>query len=391
MKKLMYKIKTMNKISPVGLAKFAPAKYECGNEVENYDAIIVRSADLHSLEFPKNLKAIARAGAGVNNIPVDKCSEAGIVVFNTPGSNANAVKEITILGLLMSARKVSPALEWIKTLEGKGTEVSALVEKGKSQFDGPELKGKTLGVIGLGAIGAMVANFARSFEMEVYGYDPYLNVDTAWNLDSSIHHATTLNEIYKNCDFITLHVPSTPETKGIINSESIKTMKHGVRIVNFSRGDLVVTEDMLEALERKYVRCYVSDFPCDELIGVQGAVQIPHLGATTPESENNSAIMAARELIDFLENGNITNSVNLPDVHMPRATKYRLTVIHRNIPKMINHVTTAISAAGINIENMMNKSRKDYAYTIVDTVDKVSDAVLTALHEIDGIIRVNAY
>jgi D-3-phosphoglycerate dehydrogenase len=387
----MFKIKTMNKISPLGLDKFPLNMYKCGEETENPDAIIVRSADLHTMEFSPNLRAIARAGAGVNNIPLEKCSEKGIVVFNTPGSNANAVKELTFMGLLISARKVLPGIEWAKTLKGKGEEVSALVEKGKAEFDGPELKGKTLGVIGLGAIGSMVANLALSFEMKVYGYDPFLNVNTAWNLDRAVYHATTLDEIYKNCDFITLHIPATPETRGMINSESIKAMKHGVRIMNFSRSDLIIPDDVALALQRRAIRSYVTDFPCDSLIDIAGAVQIPHLGASTPESEDNSAVMAALELRDFLENGNIKNSVNLPAVHMPRGDEHRIAVIHRNIPKMINHVTTAISHAGINIENMMNNSRKDYAYTIADTADKINPAAIAALHEIDGIIRVTPF
>ena len=386
----MYKILTKNKISHVGLQHFAKSKYIYGDDVENPDAMVVRSASLHDAEFPPSIKGIARAGAGVNNIPIDRCSESGIVVFNTPGANANAVKELTMMALLMSARKVAPALEWVGNLKGED-DVAALVEKGKAQFSGPELKGKKLGVIGLGTIGMLVANLALNFDMEVYGYDPYLNVDAAWNLDRSVKHAMSLDEIFANCDFITLHIPSTSETRGTINSESIKNMKRGVRIINFSRGDLVVAEDMIEALNNGEVRCYITDFPSNEFIGVAGAIQIPHLGASTPESEDNCASMAAKQLVDFLENGNIKNAVNLPNVYMPRGSgENRLTIIHYNKPSMINQITGAISATGINIENFTDKSRKDYAYTIIDTLDKIKEETIEKLNALDGVIRVTA-
>lgn len=387
----MYEIQTLNKISPYGLELFNKGKYHCSDDTSNPHAIMVRSASMHEMTLPSSLRAIARAGAGVNNIPVDKCSEQGIVVFNTPGANANAVKELVACGLLLSARKIFPAMEWVQTLKGQGAEVAKLVEKGKSQFTGPELMGKRLGVIGLGAIGVKVANFARHLGMEVYGYDPYLSVEAAWSVSRDIKHATSLKEIYESCDFITLHIPSTPETKGMINSQSMQMMRHGVRILNFSRGELVVDEDMLAALEEKQVRCYVTDFPSDALLGQKGVLAMPHLGASTPESEDNCAKMAAQQLIDFLENGNIKNSVNLPDVSMPRSGDLRITCIHRNIPSMIMKISSALSDCGVNIENLTNKSKKDYAYTMVDIKGNISDQVIEALNNIESMIRVQLY
>ncbi len=387
----MFYIQTMNKISPYGLELFDRNKYRCGDEQENPDALLVRSASLHEMEFPASLRAIARAGAGVNNIPVDRCSEQGIVVFNTPGANANAVKELVICGLLLSARKVFPAMEWVQTLKGQGDQVSKLVEQGKSKFSGPELLGKRLGVIGLGAIGVKVANFARHLGMEVYGYDPYLSVETAWNVSRDIVRASSLKEIYENCDFITLHVPATAETKGMINSQTIEMMKHGVRLLNFARGDLVVSEDLLAALDEKQVRCYVTDFPDDEMLGHPGVLAMPHLAASTPESEDNCAKMAAQELIEYLENGNIKNSVNLPSVSMPRSGNMRVTLIHKNIPAMITKIAAVIADGGLNIENLTNKSKKDYAYTMVDIGGEVGEQTLQALRAIDGVIRVGVY
>ena len=387
----MYNILTLNKISPIGLEKFDKNKYSYASEVENPDAVLVRSASMHDMEFPASLKAIARAGAGVNNIPLDKCSEAGIVVFNTPGANANAVKELVICALLLSSRKIVPAIEWAKGLKGEGENVAKLAEKGKSQFVGPEIKGKKLGVIGLGAIGILVANAAVHLGMEVYGYDPYISVDAAWGLSRSVKHAKTLGEIYENSDYITIHVPSTPETKGMINSESIQTMKHGVRIMNFARGDLVVKEDILAALDEKAVKVYITDFLEDEYLDHPGIIGRPHLGASTPESEDNCASMAAEELIDFLENGNITNSVNLPPVSMPRTTDVRLGVIHRNIPSMLTQISAIMAERGINIENMTNKSKKDFAYTLLDVVGEVDKDIVAQLEGVEGIIRVFVY
>ena len=387
----MYQILTLNKISPCGLDVFDKAKYRIAEDCTNPDGILVRSAAMHDVALPQSLKAIARAGAGVNNIPIDKCSEQGIVVFNTPGANANAVKELVICALLMSARKIYPAMEWTQTLKGQGEEVPKLVEKGKSQFVGPELCGKKLGVVGLGAIGTRIANFARHLDMEVWGYDPYMSVETAWNISRDIKRATSLKEIYENCDFITLHLPSTPETRGMINSQSIQMMKHGVRLLNFARGDLVINDDLIEGLNEKQIRCYFTDFPCDELLGHPGVLAIPHLGASTPESEDNCAKMAASELVDYLENGNIKNSVNLPAVSMARSGDMRITIIHKNIPAMITKIAAEISDSGVNIENLTNKSKKDYAYTMVDINGSVNDSVIAKLREIEGVIRVNIY
>ena len=381
----MFKIKLLNKISPSGLAVLGKDRYTCVEDAEAPHAIIVRSASMHDMALEPSVRAIARAGAGTNNIPVDTCSEQGVVVFNTPGGNANAVKELTIAALLLSARKISPAMRWVQELKGQGDEVPKLVEKGKSRFVGPELHGKKLGVIGLGAIGIMVCNTAVHLGMEVYGYDPYISVNAAWSLSRSIHHATSLKEIYENCDFITLHVPLNKETKGMINSQSIAKMKHGVRIVNLSRGDLVDTQDMLEALEEKQVYCYVTDFPNDELLGHNGVIALPHLGASTPESEDNCAEMAASQLKDFLENGNIKNAVNLPNVSAPRSGVARVTVMHRNIPTMLAKISGAV---GENINSLTNNSRGSYAYTIIDLDAGVTEKIVEKLNAIDGVIRV---
>ncbi len=383
----MFKIQTLNKISPIGLDRFDTSKYTYGTETENPDAIMVRSASMHEMEMPESLLAIARAGAGVNNIPIDKCSEKGIVVFNTPGANANAVKELVIAGLLISSRKVVPGIEWAKTLKGKGDEVGKLVEKGKSAFTGPEIRGKKLGVIGLGAIGILVANAAKSLGMEVYGYDPYVSVDAAWKLSSSITHSVNIKDIYANCDYITLHVPLTNETRDMISAESIATMKDGVRIMNFSRDALVNSEDIVEALSNGKVAAYVTDFPTDTVIGVDGVIAIPHLGASTPESEDNCASMATDELIDYLENGNITNSVNLPNVSLPRPHGKRLCVIHKNIPNVLTSISGAVAAEGVNIENMVNKSKKDYAYTILDIESDITKSALETINAIDGVVK----
>lgn len=387
----MLNIKTYNKISPIGLDEFDKTAYTCGDDVEQPIGAIVRSAALHDVEFPESLLAIARAGAGTNNIPVDRCANEGIVVFNTPGANANAVKELVIAGLLIGSRRVIPAINWALTLKGKGDEVGKMVEKGKGAFVGPEIKGKSIGVIGLGAIGVLVANAANSLGMKVYGYDPYLSVNSAWNLTHNAIHAMDLKDIYEKCDYITVHVPLTPETKGFINSESIAMMKDGVRILNFARGDLVDSADMLAALDGGKVAAYVTDFPSDELIGADGVVCIPHLGASTPESEDNCAKMAAEELIDYIENGNITNSVNMPNISMPKSGDARICVIHKNVPAVINKISGVISEANINISNMLNKSRKDFAYTMLDMDEKDSgkiEAIRKAIDEMPEVIRV---
>ncbi len=384
----MYQIKTMNKISPMGLDRFDPQSFCYGEDVDKPDAILVRSASLHETELPKSLKAIARAGAGVNNIPVEKCSEKGIVVFNTPGANANAVKELVLAGLLLSSRKIVQGIQWSQSLAGQGEQIPALVEKGKGKFVGPELLGKKLGVIGLGAIGGLVANAAISLGMEVYGYDPYISVDLAWKLSRSIIHASSLKQIYENCDYITIHVPAVGDTKGMINSESIQTMKQGVRILNFSRGELAVAADVKEAVQSGRMACYVTDFPSEELMGIENIITVPHLGASTPESEDNCAGMAASQLVDFLENGNIVNSVNFPNVTMPRTTKLRYGVVHKNIPNMLSQITNAFSSSQVNIENMASKSKKDYAYTILDIAGEVSGAFAEKIQAIEGIVRV---
>ena len=383
----MYKIKTYNKISKTGLAAFDD-KYTIGDEVENADGAIVRSAALHEVEFPESLKAIARAGAGTNNIPIDRCSEQGIVVFNTPGANANAVKELVIAAMLISSRRVISGIEWVKTLKGNGKEVGKMVEKGKSAFAGPEIKGKTIGVVGLGAIGVMVANAANALGMTVYGYDPYLSVKSAWNLTHNAVHIYDINEIFEKCDYITVHVPLTDDTKGLINKDTIAKMKDGVRILNFARGELVNTDDIKAALESGKVAAYVTDFPSDDIIGVDGVIAVPHLGASTPESEDNCASMAARELIDYIENGNIVNSVNLPEITMPRSGKHRVCIIHRNIPNMLTAITGIFAGDNVNIENLLNKSRGNYAYSMLDIDEADTSAVADKIGAIEGVIRV---
>ncbi len=385
----MFNIKTLNKISESGLKHFDHEKYTYGDEIENPDAILVRSAKMHDMEFDSNLKAIGRAGAGVNNIPLDRCSEQGIVVFNTPGANANAVKELVVAGMLICSRRVIPAIEWAKTLKGNGAEVGKMVEKGKSAFAGPEILGKSLGVIGLGAIGVGVANAAKSLGMEVYGYDPYLSVDAAWHLSRSIKHSKNLDEIFAKCDYITVHVPLTDETKYMINSKTIEGMKDGVRILNFARGELVNTTDIIAALGTGKVAAYVTDFTSDELLGVDGVIALPHLGASTPEAEDNCASMAASEIIDFLENGNIVNSVNMPAVSCPRTGGARICVVHKNIPNIISQLSAIVSGKNVNIENMLNKSKKDHAYTLIDLdSDTVDNSIVDEIDKIDGVIRV---
>ena len=383
----MYKIKTYNKISKSGLEVF-DEKYTIGDEVENADGAIVRSAALHDTEFPASLKAIARAGAGTNNIPIDRCSEQGIVVFNTPGANANAVKELVLAGLFLSSRRVVSGIEWAKTLKGNGAEVGKMVEKGKGAFGGPEIKGKKLGVIGLGAIGVMVANAANHLGMTVYGYDPYLSVKSAWNLNHNAVYINDINEIYANCDYITIHVPLVDGTKKMINTDTIAKMKDGVRILNFSRAALVDDAAMINALQSGKVASYVTDFPTDEVLDVEGVIAIPHLGASTPESEDNCASMASKELIDYIENGNIVNSVNLPEVTMPRSGKTRVCVIHKNIPNMITKITGLVSDDGINIENLLNKSKGDYAYTMLDIGEADIATLENEINDIEGVIRV---
>ncbi len=383
----MFKIKTYNKISKSGLSVFDD-KYTIGDEVENADGAIVRSAALHDVEFPATLKAIARAGAGTNNIPIERCSEQGIVVFNTPGANANAVKELVIAGLFISSRRVISGIEWAKTLKGNGAEVAKMVEKGKGAFAGPEIKGKKLGVIGLGAIGVMVANAANHLGMTVYGYDPYLSVKSAWNLNHNAVYINDINEIFAQCDYITIHVPLTDGTKDLVNSESIARMKDGVRILNYSRAGLVNSDAIKAALESGKVAAYVTDFPTDEILDTDGVIAIPHLGASTPESEENCATMAAKELVDYIENGNVVNSVNLPEITMPRSGVHRVCVIHKNIPNMITKITGIIADDNINIENLLNKSRGEIAYTMLDIDEANVEQLNEEIKAIDGVIKV---
>ena len=385
----MYQVKLFNKISKVGLDDLDPAKYTCSEDYEDYDAVLVRSAKLHDTKFPADLKCIARAGAGVNNIPLDRCSEEGIVVFNTPGANANAVKELVICGLLMASRDIVGGIEWTKSLSGT-PDIGPAAEKGKSKFAGPEIMGKRLGVIGLGAIGVRVANAAVALDMEVWGYDPYLSVDGALQLSRSVKHITVVNEIFANCDYITVHVPLTPDTKHIIDAKAIGMMKDGVRILNIARGELVDEAAMVQALESGKVARYVSDFASEEMLAQKNAIIMPHLGASTPESEDNCAKMAAFEVREFLEKGTIRNSVNFPNLKVPYEGGHRMCLIHKNVPNMIAQITSTLSSQDMNIENMGNRSRGDYAYTIVD-VDKVpTDAVLNALRAVEGMIRVRA-
>lgn len=382
----MYNIKTLNKISNVGLSKFDKSKYVYGDDIENPDAIMVRSASMHDMEMPKSLLAIARAGAGTNNIPVADCADKGIVVFNTPGANANAVKELVILGLLLSSRKVTKAVDWCKTIKDEGDNVGKTVEKGKSAFAGPEIKGKTLGVIGLGAIGRLVADAAVDLGMKVVGYDPFLPADA--QLKAGITVNNNLDEIFPVVDYLTVHVPLTDDTKEMINRESIDKMKNTVRIMNFARGALANSDDVIEALEDGRMAAYVTDFPDAKLIGVDGVIAIPHLGASTPESEENCAVMGASELIDYLENGNIKNSVNMPTVAMAKSGSVRVTVIHKNQPNMIAFITDTISKDGVNIASFEDKNRGAIAYSIIDCDTDVSTSVVSDIEKIDGVIKV---
>ena len=383
----MYNVLTLNNISPSGLDCFDKEKYVVGSEAANPEAILVRSASMLEYEFGDKLLAIARAGAGVNNIPIDRCSEAGICVFNTPGANANAVKELVLAGLILSSRRVPAAIDWAKTLKGQGDAVGKLVEKGKAQFAGPEISGKTLGLVGLGAIGAKVANAALSLGMNVIGYDPFLSVNAALGLKPTVKVVKTLQEIYAEADYITLHLPYNAETKDTVNKESISKMKHGVRILNFARGELVNTQDIIEAVDNGYVSTYITDFPNDELLCHDGIVAIPHLGASTPESEDNCAYMAAVQLIDYVEKGTIHNSVNLPECELAKTADHLVCVIHKNVPAIVSQITSFISADGCNIENIASKSKKDWAYTMLDITGDTVKAVKD-IESIEGVTRV---
>jgi D-3-phosphoglycerate dehydrogenase len=384
----MYKIKLLNKISPFGINRLDRAKYIVSDDVENPEAILVRSAKMHGYNFEDNLLAIARAGAGTNNIPVADCAERGIVVFNTPGANADAVKELALAALLLSSRDILSGIDWVKTQAGLGDAVAANVETEKAKFVGPELGGKKLGVIGLGAIGAKIANDAVHLGMEVYGYDPYLSVDGAWSLRANIHHARDLATIYHNCDYITIHVPYTDATHEFINRDAIAQMKDGVNILNLARAELVSDDDILAGIAAGKVHRYVTDFPNGKTAGVPGIIAIPHLGASTPESEDKCAVMAADQLADYIENGNIINSVNMPRAVMERApgTK-RVCLFHQNVPDMISKTTHVLSSRGLNIENMFNTAIKGYelAYSMIDFSGE-GDGVLTELRELEGVL-----
>ena len=384
----MYQIKMFNKISPVGLNRFDTERYNVADTVEDEDGILVRSAKLLDYEFPANLKAISRAGVGVNNIPVDRCSEAGIAVFNTPGANANAVKELVLCAMLMASRDVAGSIRWVREQTESGIEVATVVEKGKSAFVGPELYKKSLGIIGLGAIGSLVANVALEMGMDVYGYDPFLSVEAALRLDRHVHVVKDINELYKRADYITVHIHYTEKTRHMINAEAIGKMKRGVRFINLARGEIVEDEAMLSALDTGKVAAYVTDFPNNKLVRAAHVVAMPHLGASTPESEQNCAAMAVDELMDYLENGNIKNSVNFPNVHMDRSGVMRMCIINRNIPAMLANITALLAKDHVNVENMTNKSRGDYAYTMVDLGAKVDENVIRDVEELPGVIRV---
>ncbi|MBR1689277.1 MAG: phosphoglycerate dehydrogenase [Oscillibacter sp.] len=384
----MYQIKTFNKISPVGLGRFDPELYQVGDAVTEEEGILVRSAKLLDYPFPESLLAIARAGVGVNNIPIDRCSEAGIAVFSTPGANANAVKELVFCAMLMGSRDIPGSIRWVREQAAAGVDVTTVVEKGKSAFIGPELYRKSIGVIGLGAIGSLVANMALSWGMDVYGYDPFLSVDAALRLDRHIHVVKDVNELYKRSDYITIHIHFTDKTKGMIDAKAIAAMKRGVRFINLARGEIVDDDAMLAALDTGWVAAYITDFPNNRLLQAPHVIAMPHLGASTPESEQNCAVMAVDELRDYLENGNTRNSVNLPAVSMSRSGVMRMCIIHRNIPAMLASITSLLSRDGVNVENLNNKSRGDLAYTLVDLGSAVDAAVIQEVCSLPGVIRV---
>lgn len=381
----MYNVLTLNKIAKVGTSRLGD-NYNYGEDVQNPDAVLVRSAAMHDMVFADNLLAIARAGAGTNNIPKDKCTDRGIVVFNTPGANANAVKELVIAGLLLSSRKITEGIDWAKTLKGNGDAVGKMVEKGKSQFVGPELKGKTLGVIGLGAIGILVANCAVSLGMKVMGFDPFMSVDNALHLNPAVELMKSNEDVMTGCDYLTIHVPLTPDTKNLVNAEMIAKMKNGVRILNFSRDGLVNSAAILDALKSGKVAKYVTDFGTDDILGEENVICMPHLGASTPESEENCAVMACDQIKDFLENGNIINSVNYPALSMAKSGDIRFCVMHKNIPELLKKILSEVKG---NVENMLSKSRGDYAYTIID-VTGADASNAESISSVEGIIRVRA-
>jgi D-3-phosphoglycerate dehydrogenase len=384
----MFRIRTMNKISPDGLELFPRDLYEVASDLPNPDAILVRSTDLHGMELPETLKAIARAGAGINNIPLSRCNERGVVVFNTPGGNANAVKELVVAALLLSSRNILGGIAWGASLREKADEVPDLVEKGKARFEGPEIRGKTIGVIGLGAIGVAVANDAAALGMKVIGYDPYISVEAAWNLSRQVERADTLEGLLTKADYVTLHVPLSDTTRGLLGAEKFRIMKKGARIINLARGGLVNEAEIMEALVSEKLGTYVTDFPTAELLACPRAVCIPHLGASTPEAEDNCAVMAVRQLMEFLESGAIKNSVNFPRCRLEQRAPHRLLVANRNIPNMVGQITTILAGVGINITDLINHHQDEYAYNIIDTEQRIPPDVLEQLKKVEGIIRV---
>ena len=381
-----FNIKTLNKISPVGLGKFDSDGYSVSDENENPDAILVRSASMHDMEFDSSLKAIARAGAGVNNIPIAKCTEQGIAVFNTPGANANAVKELVISGMLLSSRKIYQGINWAQDLKGKGDEVGGLVEKGKSNFTGPEISGKTLGVVGLGAIGMLVANAAEALGMRVIGFDPFISIDSAWQLSKYVEKASSLDQLLAESDFVSLHIPLMDSTRGSIDKSKFDIMKDGTVILNFARGGLLNVPDLMDALDSNKVRCFVTDFPNDDLLGHDKIICVPHLGASTPESEENCARMAADQVKDYLENGNIKNSVNFPSADMPRNGGSRIVIANKNVPGLVGKVTSFLAEQNINIADMLNKHKNDIAYNIIDVDGTVEESQINKMLEIEEIV-----
>ncbi|MDA3899899.1 MAG: phosphoglycerate dehydrogenase [Spirochaetes bacterium] len=382
----MYKIQTLNKIAVKGLDRMTHDNYEIASEMSSPDGIIVRSFKMNDMELPDNLKAIARAGAGVNNIPVEKCTEKGVVVFNTPGANANSVKELVFTGMLMSARKIKDALEWVPSLEGKGDEVPKLVEKGKSQFTGTEISGKKIGIIGLGAIGVMVANTANALGMKVVGFDPFITVDNAWDLHHSIARCRSIDELTAECDYISLHIPLNDNTRGLMNKDRFKMMRKNTVLLNFARGGLVNNADLRVALDEGKVALYVTDFPDEELISMKNVINLPHLGASTEEAEENCAVMAVEQMKEYLENGTITNSINFPECNLPFTTDHRLVIANRNIPNMVGQISSIIAVDDINIQDMVNKHKNELAYNIINIDGEISDSTLEKIKNIDGVL-----
>ena len=386
----MYHIQTLNKISAAGLKRFDPEHYQVSDSQTNPEGIMVRSAKLLDMDFPSELLAIARAGVGVNNIPIERCSEAGIAVFSTPGANANAVKELVLCAMLIGSRDIPGALNWVREQAASGVEVSTVVEKGKSAFVGPEIFRKTLGVVGLGAIGSLVANAAIQLGMDVYGYDPFLSVDAALRLDHHIHIVKDIRDLYKRSDYVTFHIHCTDQTRGMVDADAIASMKRGIRVINLARGEIVQDDAMIPALETGRVAAYITDFPNNRLLAAPHVVAMPHLGASTPESEQNCAVMAADELKDYLETGNVRNSVNLPAVSMTPSGVMRLCILHKNVPGMLANITTLFGRDGVNVENLSNQSQGDWAYTMVDLAAHIGDDVLQDVRAMEHVVRVRA-